>query len=211
MEIRGNTAGRHEYKVELAKVFPVSFLLIFRRAFWLIALCAISVLLTLSPQFWEHGKGIDLYLSPGLAQILAGISALLLGASILRLGYEYLQRANLYFGLEDGHLVISRGIILKTRGFFPLSRITDVYLERAPLDLVFGLHTLHFSTPTSLSERFARIDGLKSETAYALQRKITLCLERSHPLVEDEQIALERYSPVQEAHSGLSSPFAVAA
>jgi membrane protein YdbS with pleckstrin-like domain len=95
--------------------------------------------------------------------------------------YERLYRACYRYGIEANHLILSKGIILKQRGQFPLSRITDVYLDRTLGDLFFGLYNLHLSTPTSHSEKFARIDGLKLKTALAFQKYLTTCLESTHP------------------------------
>ena len=91
--------------------------------------------------------------------------------------FEAVEHAYYSYGIEAGHFVISKGIFLKRRGSFPLSRITDVYLDRTFLDFVFGLYSLHFSTPTMSSGAFARIDGLTLKSAMRLQEKLTDCLD----------------------------------
>ncbi len=91
--------------------------------------------------------------------------------------FEALEIVYYRYGIEAGHFVISKGIILKRRGSFPLSRITDVYLDRTVFDFIFGLYSLHFSTPTMSSGAFARIDGLTLKSAMALQERLTDCLD----------------------------------
>ncbi len=174
-------------KSDLVRRYPISPLLDIRRTFWqLLAVVLVGTMATLS----AFGVSVN-YASPEVELIVAQgakmLAFALLAVWLARVVYEALVRITTYYGIEDGHLVISRGIILKKRGFFPLSRITDVYIERSLLDLFFGLHTLHISTPTSLSERFARIDGLGAYSATALQRKLTAVLERSHPPLEVEE------------------------
>ena len=91
--------------------------------------------------------------------------------------FEAIEIRYYRYGIEAGHFVISKGIVLKRRGSFPLSRITDVYLDRTCLDFLFGLYSLHFSTPTMSSGAFARIDGLSLKSAMTLQERLTDCLD----------------------------------
>jgi len=98
-------------------------------------------------------------------------------AAIGKFIFEVLEVQHYSYGIEAGHLVISKGIVLKRRGSFPLSRITDVYLDRTFADFLFGLYTLHISTPTMTSGHFARIDGLSLKSALRMQEVLTDCLD----------------------------------
>lgn len=165
--------------IDLSQRYPISALIDIRKTAWTFTGAAIAgaaaVTITVVPP--DHALSLHDY--PFVQALVQVLAVLLSCLWFVRFTYEFLRRQCLYYGLEDGHFVISQGIILRQRGFFPLSRITDVYLERSLLDLIFGLHTLHISTPTPLSERFARIEGLDEYTARALQHYLTAALERS--------------------------------
>ena len=184
--MESNTMDRTptSYTVNLKKNFPLSPLLPIRKSsgILVVALAAIGLatVVNLSSVEFFSSSTFDALLRQALAIAACATLAVCLG----RFVYEYLARLCIYYGIEDGHFVMSRGIIIKKRGYFPLSRITDVYLERSFVDLLFGLQSIHLSTPTSLSERFAHIEGLNTRTAAALQRKLTLMLERTHPVLE---------------------------
>jgi len=175
---KGNR-GRDGIERNLAKVYPISGLTDFRRTFWLliatVTLSVVAAIANILPTPFISDQEVNVLLNGSLRALAFGLACWWFG----RFVYECLRRHCVYYGLDDGQFVISRGIILKQRGFFPLSRITDIYLERSPLDFVFGLHTLHISTPTSLSERFARIEGLNLETALALQQLLSSVVEPS--------------------------------
>lgn len=77
------------------------------------------------------------------------------------------------YKVDHGHFFLSKGIFLKHKGSFPLSRITDIYTDRSILDFIFGLWNVHVSTPTSSSGEFAHICGLTEKNAVTLQRRLS--------------------------------------
>ncbi len=165
-----------EGSIDLSREFRISHRSVIKRSFvWIfvfamLALCAATA-------GWNSRAAIgDDNLANAIQHFLALF--LLAGTAIcaVKLLYEELYRACYHYGIEAGHLVISKGVILKQRGAFPLTRITDVYLERAFRDFIFGLCNLQFSTPTTHSGKFARIDGLSKKTAVALQHRLTALL-----------------------------------
>ena len=170
------TAGT---ELNLKKLYPVSGLIDFRKTFWLLGatmtLSLVAAVVNLMPPSFLSDPNTSLMITNGVRVLAFALAC----CWFVKFIYECLRRHSLYYGIFDGHLIISQGIILKQRGFFPLSRITDIYLERSPLDLLFGLHTLHISTPTSLSERFARIEGLSLPVALALQQLLSSVLEHA--------------------------------
>ncbi|MBN8549701.1 MAG: PH domain-containing protein [Deltaproteobacteria bacterium] len=177
-----NNQGQQQSKaieLNLKKLFPVSALTDFRRTFWLltasIMMSLLAALMNVLPASFLPDQNMNHVLTNGVRYLAFALS----GWWFAKFVYEALRRHCLYYGIYDGHLLITQGILLKQRGFFPLSRITDIYLERTPIDLLFGLHTLHISTPTSLSERFARIEGLNLSTALALQQLLSSVLEHA--------------------------------
>ncbi|RIL10965.1 MAG: hypothetical protein DCC75_03285 [Proteobacteria bacterium] len=161
--------------------YPISFLLSLRRT-WLLMTFLIGLAVL---KIAIHFGVVKLPLSEDEQSLMfMSLTYLALGAALfwlMQLCYHELVRMTLRYDLEEGHFVISRGIIIKQRGLFPLSRITDVYLERSLPDLIFGLHTLHVSTPTELSERFARIDGLGFREAMGMQKELAYVLENNPP------------------------------
>lgn len=164
--------------VNLSSIYPISWVVGFRRT-WIVLTFAIvaslgaTVLAALTLPGIEDGelKTLSIAAAKGL---VVGLWA----AWGLRFIYEQLARLSCYYGIEDGHFVIARGIFIRERGSFPLARITDVYLESNLMNLFFGVRTLHLATPTMLSEQFARIDGLPTRVAEALQRRISRLVER---------------------------------
>ena len=105
--------------------------------------------------------------------LFIGVSA----AAAMFVLYEVMYRTSYYYAIKEGHLVVAKGVVLRQRGSFPLSRITDVYLTRTFGDFIFGLYDLHISTPTTTSGEFAKIDGLGRAAAVAFQRDLTGYIE----------------------------------
>ncbi|MDD2942645.1 MAG: PH domain-containing protein [bacterium] len=90
-----------------------------------------------------------------------------------------------YYGVESGHFVFSKGIFLKQRASFPLSRITDLYVDRTFGDFIFGLYNLHVSTPTVHSGEFARVLGLNKKNVDGLQRRLSQLVEEGDFHIEN--------------------------
>lgn len=170
--------------LNLVKRYPISALHEFKKTVWpLVVGLGAGMLVLLSSVSDYLGFGF-LNLDPTVEIIFKYGAVIALSAWVLLFLYQTLVRLTIYYGIENGHFVISRGIILKKRGFFPLNRITDVYLERSLADLIFGLHTLHVSTPTALSEQFARVEGLSTRNALGLQKQLTVVLSQSEAPLE---------------------------
>lgn len=164
--------------VNLSSIYPISLMVGFRHT-WIgltVAVSASIAALLLSTYYFPFlldNERRELY-----ATATQGVTAGLWCAWIARFAYEQLARVACYYGIEDGHFVIARGIFIRERGSFPLARITDVYLESNIMNLLLGVRTLHLATPTMLSERFARIDGLPTRVAEALQRRISRLVDQ---------------------------------
>lgn len=164
--------------VNLSKQHPISILVDYQRTLWLLAPLLTALLCIRYLPYAE--SSITPHVSVSLIrESLVFLSSALGALWLILLVYQRFFRKSIYYGVQEGQLVFSRGIVLRQHGFFQLSRITEVYLERSLLDLIFGLYTLHISTPTAISDRFARIDGLDGPTATALQQKLSRFLENS--------------------------------
>ena len=96
--------------------------------------------------------------------ILASISYWL-----FQLILHWLRKRSYDYKIIGNHFHISKGILLKKRASFPLSQITDIYVERTFRGALFGLYMLNISTPTADSGEFSFIYGLTEERALGLQ------------------------------------------
>lgn len=165
-----------EGSLDLRSTCPISYLLAFKRAssLFLVFLTILGFSMGLFYIIESSVSEEVLVKMQTVASILVITSFL---AAIGRFFFELIEMRHYFYGIEAGHLVLVKGIILKRRGSFPLSRITDVYLDRTFTDFLFGLYTLHISTPTMTSGHFARIDGLTRKSALRLQESLTDCLD----------------------------------
>ena len=114
-----------------------------------------------------------------LASIWARWIALLGVAIVWKLAYPILYFFTYTYDIEGDNLTISKGVFAKHEITLPFSRITDVYIDRDVLDVVFGLCDLHISTPTAESGRAAHIDGLNTKGAAKLRALILFKINQS--------------------------------
>lgn len=195
--------------VNLVKIHPISSLYVLRKTFWLLMpfVCTLIFLRWIpyiSTSISNHAPMVD------VANASLQTISFVLGISLFcGMSYYFLKRRSYFYGIEEGQLVIARGIIIRERGYFQLSRITEVYLDRSFIDVIFGLYTLRISTPTVVSDKFARIDGLNEESALALQHHISLILEENYGSeVKDTLFAINRITP---SSANLTQTYALAA
>lgn len=163
---------RKEGTTDLRKMFPVSQRRIAKRVVpWVLLAIALNwAVISFVSSLDGSVGGSFLETTQSIALILLFVSIV---ACIGKFAYEELYQTRYRYAIEAGHLVICKGLFLKERGSFPLSRITEVYLDRSWLDLIFGIYVLHVSTPTNHSDEFARIVGLTQKNAMGLQEIIT--------------------------------------
>ncbi len=173
--------------IELAREYPVSKRVVIMKSIVpivIVAALAVGMLLisnesVLFGQLSNTPPSDHLNRPVELALLISvGLVGLALVCHVL---YWELHRLSLYYAIEGGHFIMSRGIILKQRGSFPLARISEVYLERNFLDLIFGVYNLHISTPTAESSEFARIEGLSSRAAHGMQEYLVRLVEEVQP------------------------------
>lgn len=190
----------HE-RINLRRQYPISPQLIIKRALpWLFCFSlSVTLFILLDVYFPLHPPGQSVSSFASLFhETLLWLSLFLGITAAVKLLREMLYRYCYYYGIEAGHLVISKGILIKQRGAFPLSRITDVYLDRTFGDFLLGLYNLHVSTPTLHSAEFARVDGLRGRTAVSLQEYLTACLEASQQHAEG---LMTRHEMAQVLHN----------
>jgi len=165
--------------MKLDKSYPISYRVVLKQTFpWIVGFLVFSSLLFMAylnlNSFVSDAKTLG-YFHYALIGALE-VSAVCL---LCKLAYEILHRVTYHYSIQGKQLVISKGIILRSRGAFPLARITDVYLDRDFGDLILNLYSLHLSTPTIYSGQFARIDGLSRSVATSLQSYLSILLEGS--------------------------------
>lgn len=158
--------------MELSRLYPVSRRSSLKRSISLFLLLCFSVVLFLV--LWNGGERGVMYASSKYIMLF------LLFIFFIKISFEELTRLSYCYGIEDAHLVITKGIILKRRATYPLVRISDVYLDHSFLDFLFGLCNLHVTTQTAESAAFANIVGLRKSVAISLQEKVASYIDAAH-------------------------------
>ncbi len=161
----------------LVSLYPISRRFVLKRAsLWLLPVPLLAVLYLLfksQPSFAALNAESGGLIARIVLYSAAGVAIL----GMLKVLYEELHRICYYYGIDSGNFVVRKGVILRQRGSFPLSRITDIYLARTYSDLLFNLCNLHISTPTRESSQFAHISGLSRKSAFELQNYLFSLLE----------------------------------
>lgn len=184
---KSDKAQSHEAKepVNLRKAFPITFRSIFRRSLhWIIIFFILCLFITVLDHF-----------RPGTGELgervffLGCLTALLVGLIFLaaKLVYELIYYHIYYYGVELEHLIISRGVFFKTRASFPLARMADIYLERAPLDMIFFIYNLRVTTHSPIAEH-GSIEGLSFRKASDLQNYLLAMVNTTTTPVDEEQV-----------------------
>lgn len=99
---------------------------------------------------------------------------------VIGLGYLY-ERAyyrSYYYNIADNHLIIKKGVFGIHEVTIPLERIQDVYIDQDPLDYLFGLYDVHFSSATAMSGQQAHIDGVERDVAQNLRQHVLALLKQ---------------------------------
>jgi|GEM_PF-3170303 len=91
--------------------------------------------------------------------------------------YEFLRAKQLNYFVEKGLFHVRKGVIIHARGSFPVTRITDVYLDQHFWDWIFRIYSVNISTPTVSSFRFSGIDGMSYENAMNLRSYLVTVID----------------------------------
>ncbi len=86
--------------------------------------------------------------------------------------WEYIYLRRYRYDIDRRNVIIRKGVVTKHEVTLPFSKITDVYVDRDVLDVVFNLWDLHISTPTALSGMTAHIDGLSKDGCRRIREMI---------------------------------------
>ena len=173
--------------INLRKMFPLAYRSILKRSIhWIAGFALLMILISLVDRINPHDETMASQI-----YFLFCLTLLLLGVVLLccKLLYEVVYHHIYYYGIELEHLVISRGIFFKTRASFPLSSMTDLYLHRDPIDLLFLLYNLNVTTPSPVAEH-GSIEGLSTKKGAALQNYL-LALVNTTTTPTDEDAATD--------------------
>ncbi|MCB0336627.1 MAG: PH domain-containing protein [Bdellovibrionales bacterium] len=156
--------------INFHEVFPVAKRSIIRRSAkaslrLLALLVTLVATLCLIHVFWSPLEEVLAY----KWAMVAGIVVLAFAVFAAKIVYEFKYRETLEFGITRHNFYLKRGVFMQDTGSFPLSRITDIYLERRMSDYLLGLASLVIATPSNKSVDFARIEGLKFQDAQNLK------------------------------------------
>ncbi len=178
--------GEKQEDVNLRRCYPPAFRSILFFSFpWLLSYLLVIIILLFLASFRAP---MEAKITP-LQQIFDTVFyAIVVIGFLLCLGkllYELIYHYLYYYGIEQKHLVISKGIILKERGSFPLSLITEVHLTRGVIEFLFGLYYLRLMTPSSSTTEIATIQGLRKDPATKLQNYLTSLVDKSHTASEE--------------------------
>ncbi len=171
--------------IDLRADYPLAARVVIRRSWLWLVTYAVALYFTLF-------RYLDARVNPtseGLfVELLNTVSVWVIFGGLLlccgKLIYEVLYFITYEYGVDLGNLTVTEGVILKTRSSFPISKITDIYLDRDLIDTVFLLWDLNISTPQMKSAAFGKIFGLSRRSALELQDYLGSLLESVHPNTE---------------------------
>jgi len=166
--------GAKDFSVDLRQHFPRPWRNTLRNEFVFIA--GYVIILTIA--FFQLGENITDNIDDGLFfDILSKLIFNIFFGGLLVISlmsiYHELFHASYYYGMDSGSLIIVQGVFTKRRSSYPLNKITDLYMNRGWLDLIFFLYNLNFSTANDMSYNYGRISGLSRDSAIGLQELLT--------------------------------------
>ncbi len=155
--------------VDLKKKYPIANRFVLRASFWWMLICVGSAaVLWLLYLHYLSSEQVPL-LASDLALKKLVIVAGTLVVFLVRTVYLLLFRWTYAYALHNKRLIVSRGVILREEASIPLTLLTELYLKRSWLDLLFGLNNLYIASPLERIKQIALIEGLSSATARALK------------------------------------------
>ncbi len=191
--------------IPLRRHYPISLRLILVRSIhWILAFVILLILISAFDSLMARAE-------PSFADTVFSFlaTALVLGGLLvlcLKLVYEIIHFLLYDYKVESQQLVISKGVFWRSRATFPLVKLTDVYVERNPLEIIFFVSTLQVTTAAALSGvNFGGIEGLPSSTARALQTFVTELASTVQPEVKEEKAekVLSENLPPEKASTDL--------
>jgi hypothetical protein len=172
--------------INLRHTFPIAHRSVFARA-WL----PLSIFFALIILLWIGSSMVDksnnatgeftpLLSSEGydyLAYYLFYVSLLVLSLQLL---WEELYQMTYYYGIEAEHLIITTGVLLRHRNSLHISLITDIFLKRNVLELLFFTYSIQLANPSPEAPRTDEISFLSKRDAICLQDFLVNLIKEVH-------------------------------
>ena len=138
--------------------------------------------------------------------------AAVVGVISVRFCYTFLYRAAYRYEITRGRLRIVRGVLLKEEALLPLMPMTEIYIRRNWLDLLFGLANIHVAVALERAAKIGEIRGLRLRDAHRLREHILDLIEaplrsseshapHKHLTTTPQQQMLPHHAPLLEIHS----------
>jgi len=173
--------------INLRRMYPLTYRSILRRSvLWIIGFAATLVLLSFLGTIRPDPNSVAGEIFTIFCWTILLVALTLLAGKLI---FECIYHHVYYYGIELEHIVITAGVLWKTRATFPLAQMTDLYIERGPLDMIFFLHNLKVTTPSPTVEHGA-INGLSASVATNLQRHIQALLVTAKSPIDQRAAAL---------------------
>ena len=194
MDIANQLSTKAE-TVDLRSLYPLPHRIVFRNSWpWLLAyIFAVALICWWAPASPSEDVFSSLLGIVSFYTVFVGMLAV-----CGKLLFEEFHRATYWYGIEAGSAIVLYGVIVKHRTSLPLSRVSDIYLERNFADFVFGVYSLNFSTATAASLAHAKVHGLRRNEAVALQDYLIDLIKAMNP---DSENAVRTTDPVQVPRS----------
>ena len=151
-------------KVDLRSSFPISRRYALRKTLGWLTAFAVTIGVVAALSYVEFNY-LPQKLHSSVLPVLVGTGAIIAA----KYAHAELYRATFYYGLEGFRLIISRGIVVSQIGSLPILPVSEVYIHRNLLDMLFGVANVDIYTPMETTRCFARIECLAPSTAKALQ------------------------------------------
>lgn len=184
-----NGHGNHNYKlqvfdkVNLKKIFPVSYRYVLQQSAGTIAILILAATPTLRLLGAKH-----VFFPETSPEIFAtSVLSLLFLTVLWKIMYETAHLWALQYESDGFRFVIRRGILYKKEASLPLLPVSEIYVERDFLDLLFGTYDLNVATPVGGSKALGAIHGLNGKNARGLEHFLARQLNRQIFLADQPQ------------------------
>ena len=184
-DILTDTLTTRDDAINLRKQYPLSKLSIFRRSWhWLfIYVDVVGLLLSRALFAAPNSESGNLF-----TQMFNWLSFYLIfgGLAVItaKLFYEVLYYCTYQYVVDSGGISVVEGVLIRVRSSYPLTKITDVYLDRNWIEVICLLWNLNIATPNPASFGFGQIRGLRRDVAVALSDYLNSLLDTVHPEAE---------------------------
>ena len=187
-------------RISLRNRYPQRLRVIIERSIWVVLILLVTLvgyLDFLNVTTFAGNSGVP-------DRVVGIVFDLLLGAVLIvcaiKIAYEFLYFMMYNYTIEREHLIISSGVLFRSRAAFPLAKINDISLQRSPIGLILGLYSLNVLTASAISQ-YGKIDGLSKKDAVDFQAFLLTLLETALPNINEEaaEIVLENNLPDKTA------------